>query len=290
MAGEWQSGPSSEDSHGRALWSLGHIVRYTAEPDLREEARQVMLRGLPATAQFTSPRAWAFTLLGLASLRTSGRCDAKTAGIQCHLAQKLMQLHEEVATAEWCWFEDCLSYDNARLPQALLLTAEHVGDPRMLHMGMESLDWLMQLQRSPENHFRAIGSDSVFQRHQAFPTQWDQQPLEAYASMASCLDAHRIEGSRKWLDLAWSAFSWFEGANDLGLPVGNYRTGTCFDGLRPIGVNLNCGAESTLAFLHSCAMVRLRQMAVNASSRRPAPSGLSNVNRILETALIASNQ
>jgi hypothetical protein len=151
-----------------------------------------------------------------------------------------------------------VSYDNARLPQALLVTAAQTSNASMRALALESLRWLMRWQQAPEGHFRPIGSNGFFHRGEDAPAQWDQQPVEAQATIAACLEAHRYAGGPEWLAHARRAYAWFEGANDLGLPVGDPHTGGCHDGVQPGGLNQNQGAESTLAFLLSNAEMRLQ--------------------------------
>lgn len=269
-AGNWLDDPGSEDSHGRALWALGHTARHASHPVMRRDAAGLFHCALPAVRGFTSPRAWAFTLLGLAALRTVDFANRSAAAAQAALAFRLVNLHGATAGGDWHWFEDVVTYDNARLPQALLVTAAQTGDGYMRAVAARTLAWLMHRQRAPGQYFRAIGCYGFFQRGDDAPAQWDQQPLEAQASLAACLAAYRLLGRRHWLTQAQRAFAWFEGANDAGLPVGDFQTGACRDGLHPGGLNLNCGAESTLAFLQAHADLRLFGIRPDLSFAAPA--------------------
>jgi len=156
----------------------------------------------------------------------------------------------------WTWFEPVLAYDNARLPEALLRAGELIGDEAMLEEGLAALDWLDQRQTNQEGQFRAVGTDS-FGRAYADPLPFDQQPLEAWATVDAMLFAHRLTGESRWLDAAWRAHGWYLGENDLGLPIATVADGGCYDGLMSDRVNLNQGAESILAFQFVCtAMTR----------------------------------
>lgn len=261
IEGRWLDSPGSEDSHGRALWALGHTVRHGMDIESRKEALDVFQSGLPSVLAFTSPRAWAFALLGLAAVRAVIKNGSAEDALQQDLAARLVRLHAVTATDEWTWFETSLSYDNARLPQALLVTAQQTGNREMRAVGLHTLRWLAECQRAPEKHFRAIGSDGFYRQGDPSPAQWDQQPLEAYAMMAACLEAQRAVGGSVWDHEAQRAHAWFEGGNDLGYPVGNFHTGACFDGVQAHGSNQNCGAESTLAYLQSIAEMKLHRFA-----------------------------
>ena len=84
---------------------------------------------------------------------------------------------------EWRWFEIVLAYDNARLPQALVVAGQALGRQDLIDCGLETLDWIVAKQTSPEGRFRAVGTES-FHRPYADPLQFDQQPLEAQATRA----------------------------------------------------------------------------------------------------------
>jgi len=157
--------------------------------------------------------------------------------------------------------EQELSYDNAKLPHALILTGRATGNAAVFERGMETLRWLVKLQTSENGHFRPIGSNGFFKRG-GTRANFDQQPVEAQAMMSACLEAYRSTSDSWWYEQAQRAFDWFIGWNDLGLEVYSPRTGGCRDGLHVDRVNRNQGAESTLGFLLSLAELRLTQNIV----------------------------
>jgi hypothetical protein len=224
---------------------------------------------LPAVEHFHSPRAWAFTLLGL-----NAYCDAtaEPGGVQVlrhSFADRLMALLSAVETADWVWFEEGLAYDNARLPQALIETGLATGMPAYVGAGLRSLRWLMKLQTSRAGVFRPVGSDSFGDRRQP-PRAFDQQPLEATATISACLAAWRADGNPKWKADAARAFAWFLGSNDLASPLIDLDTGSCLDGLHPDRANENKGGESAVSYLLSLA--EIRQLEVKAGGRTEAVS------------------
>jgi hypothetical protein len=185
------------------------------------------------------------------------------------LADRLMALLSSVETKEWVWFEEGLSYDNARLPQALIVTGTTISAPDYVAAGLRSLHWLMNLQTSREGVFRPIGSEG-FGGKRAPPSAFDQQPLEATAAISACLAAWRADGDVKWKEDAALAFSWFLGANDLSTPLVDVETGSCRDGLHPDRANENRGGESVVSYLLSLA--EIRQLARLFDNRvKPAP-------------------
>ena len=145
------------------------------------------------------------------------------------------------------WFEAVLAYDNARLPEALIRGGLRLGDAAMVAKGLATLRWLDDVQTNGTGQFRAVGTDS-FGRAYVPPEPFDQQPLEAWATIAACGAAHRSTGADVWRRHAETAWRWFLGDNDRGLPLADPTTGRCCDGLTPRGVNTNVGAESVLAF------------------------------------------
>src|SRR5205814_7331929 len=226
-------------------------------------AGQLFALALPALTEFTSPRAWAFGLIGIHHYlqRLSG--DSLVTQTRDTLASRLMELFERTAQTDWRWFEEELTYDNAKLAHALILTGRATGQEVLLQRGLEALRWLTELQVSERGHFRPIGSNGFFRRG-GVRANFDQQPIEAQAMMSACLEAYRSTADFWWYEQAQRAFDWFIGWNDLGLELYSPRTGGCRDGLHVDRVNRNQGAESTLAFLLSLAELRLTQNIVTS--------------------------
>ncbi len=248
----WLEAVGSEDSHGRALWSLGNYVGRSRRPDLPSWAAAHFELALPALLETTSPRTWAFGLLGIREyLRRLGG-DRIAAQVRDTLTVRLLELYDRMATPDWPWFEEILSYDSARLPQALIAGGRDSGNARPLDVGLQALGWLVKVQTSSQEHFRPIGCHG-FYRKGGESARFDQQPIEANATVSACLDAYRVTEDPAWMNEARSAFEWFLGRNDLGQDLYDPGTGGCCDGLQEDRINRNQGAESTLAFLLSLA-------------------------------------
>jgi glycosyltransferase involved in cell wall biosynthesis len=259
----WLDKQGSEDCHARALWALGAGVGESSYRSFQVLAGQLFVEALPAVTQFTSPRAWAFSLMGIHDyLRRLGG-DSFVAQTRESLVTRLMDLYDRTATPDWPWFEQELSYDNAKLAHALILSGRATGQKPVFDRGIQTLRWLVQLQTSENGHFRPIGSNGFFKRG-GRRANFDQQPVEAQAMMSACLEAFRSTSDSWWYDQARRAFDWFLGWNDLGLELYSARNGSCSDGLHVDRVNRNQGAESTLAFLLSLAELRLTQNIVTS--------------------------
>lgn len=251
----WLEDIGSEDSHGRCLWALGECARSDANPSRRNWAAALFTKALPTVEAFRSPRAWAFTLLGLDAFCATVAQDADAARFRLILADRLLSLLSATESKDWVWFEDGLAYDNARLSQALILTGRATGSPAYVAAGLRSLRWLMALQTTATGHFRPVGSESFGQKRTP-PIAFDQQPLEATATISACLAAWRADGEGEWRTGAARAFAWFLGSNDLSLPLVDVDSGSCRDGLHRDRANENRGAESVLSYLFSLAEVR----------------------------------
>ena len=242
----WQEDVGSEDSHGRALWALGTVLGSSEDAGLRGAAGRLFEVAVSATLSFSSPRAWAFSVLGLQAYLDRFSGDRVIQGLRNILANRLLDIYEQTHSDTWRWFEKSLSYSNARLSQALLIAGWRSGNRRMVEAGRESLHWLVAEQhRGPDAVFVPIGSRGFFGEKARF----DQQPVEACATISACLLAWSLTNEQPWLDEAWCAFGWFLGENDLQAPLYDAVTGGCRDGLHPDRVNENQGAESTLSFL-----------------------------------------
>jgi len=254
----WNEAVGSEDSHGRALWGLGAVLGRSRDEGLRGAAGRLFEFSVPAVLEFSSPRAWAYTLLGIQEYLTSYPGDRDAQKLRSALSRRLLEMYESIRRPDWKWFENVLAYGNARLPQSLLLAGSATSDDRMVSAGLESLDWLMEVQRCEANgHFVPIGSQG-FYRQDGEKARFDQQPLEAAGAVSACLLAFRVTGDTRWRGEAWSAFNWFLGDNDLQLPLYDSVTGGCRDGLHPDRANENQGAESTLSFL--MALLEMRSL------------------------------
>jgi glycosyltransferase involved in cell wall biosynthesis len=248
---QWLEGAGSEDSHGRALWALGVGAGRSRNEGHRRLCVQLFDRGLPVVESFSSPRAWAFTLLGIHELLRSNADDSMAGEAGEMLTGKLVTLWQNCATEDWPWFETRATYDNARLSQALILSGKAM-EGYTLEIGLKSLRWLVSMQKTQAGHFRPIGSNGFHEKDGA-RADFDQQPVESHAMVAACLEAFRVTQDPFWSVEAKRAFEWFLGRNDLGLPLYDYTTGGCGDGLHHDRVNANQGAESSLAFHLSLA-------------------------------------
>jgi len=246
----WLETQGSEDSQGRALWALGTCAGRSKHRDLQAWAAQLFERALPSALDASSPRAWAFALLGIYEYfrRLSG--DRMAAQTRDLLTLRLVDLFDRCATDDWPWFEKSLSYANARLSQVLIMHGRWADSPKCLEIGLRSLRWLVSVQKAPRGHFRPIGSAGFYTRG-GVPAEFDQQPIEAHGIISACLEAYHATNDSYWHEQACIAFEWFLGRNDLGLSLYDSKTGGCCDGLHIDRVNQNQGAESTLAYLIS---------------------------------------
>jgi len=251
----WLEEAGSEDSHGRTLWALAECACEDADPSRRRWAAALFKTALPAVETFSSPRAWAFSLLALDAYCALVGGDLFANRLRRILADRLMSLFSATETNDWVWFEDMLAYDNARLPQALIQTGLTTRTPPYVEVGLRSLRWLMSLQTASSGCFRPIGTKSFGRIHQK-PEAFDQQPIEASATISASLAAGRAEDGAEWPAAAMRAFGWFLGENDLQTLLTDPDTGRCSDGLHPDRPNENKGAESSLSYLLGLAEIR----------------------------------
>ena len=212
----WLDEHGSEDCHARALWALGVGVGRSPHRSFQVMAGQLFARALPVVAEFTSPRAWAFSLIGIHEyLRRLGG-DRSVSQIREALITRLMDIFDRASHPDWPWFEEKLSYDNAKLAHALILSGHKNGHQKVFDRGLKALRWLVELQTSENGHFRPIGSNGFYQRG-GTRSNFDQQPIEAHSMVSACLEAYRATSDSWWYEQAQRAFDWFLGWNDLGL-------------------------------------------------------------------------
>ncbi len=251
----WLEDVGSADCQGRCIYAVGVVVNVAPWPELRQWAAELYNRSVEDILRLDSLRAWANAMLGIHAFCQRFPGHKKSLSIMKTLADRIMKEYRAASSPTWNWYESVLAYDNARIPDAMIAAGDLLGNKNFLAVGMESLTWLMEQQSAPEGWFRPIGSNGFYRRgkHRA---EFDQQPIEAWASVAACRRAFELTGSKVWRDEAYRAFAWFSGDNDLAQPLIDLETGACGDGLHADRVNLNCGAESTLAYLGSVAEMR----------------------------------
>ena len=254
----WLDEVGSEDCHGHALWALGLCVAQAGQGSFQMLAAQLFEQALPIAAGFSSPRAWAFTLIGIDEYLQRFSGDRRANQIRDSLTAKLVQRYADAATNEWPWFEDVVSYTNAKLPHALILSGRCMKDGAMVELGLKTLRWLTKLQTSETGPFRPVGSNGFYSRGEE-PALFDQQPIEAQATVSACIEAYHATSDMFWVAEAHRAFEWYLGRNDLGMALYDAGTGGCRDGLHMDRLSQNQGAESTLAFLLALAEMQTLQ-------------------------------
>jgi len=261
----WLEEVGSEDSHGRTLWALGTVLNQSIDSGLRGMAGRLFESAIPSAADLTSPRAWAFTMLGTERYLRRYPGDRAVLTIQDELARRLITKYNNNHSKDWPWFEDIVTYCNPILSQALIRYGHSNGDEEALEIGIDSLEWLVQLQQSEHGWITPIGNMGFYRRGGDIP-YFDQQPVEIYSLISACLDAYRVTKDLNWYNSANQAFEWFFGRNALGMPVYDSESGGCRDGLLIDRLNDNQGAESTLAFIHS--LLEMRQFGAETLTQR----------------------
>jgi glycosyltransferase involved in cell wall biosynthesis len=267
----WLDERGSEDCHGRAIWALGTAAGRSPNRSFQIMAKQLFARALPAVTEFTSPRAWAFSLLGIHEYLHRLKGDRLANQVGEELTGRLVAIFDKVAEPGWLWFEEGLAYDNAKVAHALIVAGRATGQTSVYERGIQALRWLVGVQTSQKDQLRPIGSNGFYKRN-GIRAQFDQQPIEAQATVSACLEAYRATSDPWWYEQAQRAFDWFLGWNDLGLELYSPKTGGCRDGLHPDRVNGNQGAESMLAFLLSLTEMRMMQNAATGVQRAGAAS------------------
>lgn len=262
---QWIDEPGSEDCHGRALWALGSVIKHSEAPGQRNLADSLFHAALPVITDFTSPRAWAYALLGMDEYLCTFGGDRGVQALYRQVSEKLFELYQRTSTPDWPWFEDRATYCNARLSQALLQCGSRMAHNEMIAAGLLSLEWLCEIQTLPEGDgcFAPIGSNGFYQKG-GTKASFDQQPVEVCAMVSACLAAQHVTSDEHWVLKARDAFNWFLGRNRLQQPLYDAATGGCRDGLHADRLNENQGAESTISFL--MALLELRAATLTTRS------------------------
>ncbi len=252
---QWLELHGSEDSHARALWAVATALGRSKNVGHRKLCALLFQRGLPPVARFSSPRAWAFTLIAVHEYLRTLSGDRVVSQMRDTLTTMLVGLFHANSSPDWQWFERIATYDNAKLSHALILSGYWTSQGETLDIGLRSLRWLLDAQTTPDGHFAPIGCNGFWPRG-GEKARFDQQPLEAHAMVSACLEAFFVTRDSSWHEAARRCFEWFLGRNDLGQQLYDPTTGGCRDALLQDHLNQNQGAESSLAFSLSWAELR----------------------------------
>lgn len=253
----WTDEVGTQDSCGRAIWALGYGIEHSAKDAWRRICERMLERALPSLDWMEYPRSWAYAMLGLAHAQSARPAPAYAAALR-ELANRLMLLYDSAAQEEWQWFETVMTYDNARLPEALLRAGRVLAEDSFLAPGLAALRFYESV--TIENGiFVPIGNAGWYERGHA-RARYAQQPLEAVAMLDAELAAFDVTGDAAHATKAQAALEWYYGKNSRGVRMAH--GGACYDGLGEHSVNPNCGAESTLAFLAAAYAAALRRARV----------------------------
>jgi glycosyltransferase involved in cell wall biosynthesis len=258
---QWLEDVGSLDSFGRSLWALGETARLSPSGEMRAWALALADRVIPHVSGVNALHALSFSALGLAALAGVRRDHGQWRAALHHCGQSLDRALADTRRPGWFWFQPTLSYDKARLPQALIAAGRALNEPSWRKNGLAALAWLAELQTGPTGCFMPVGNESFGAPFTA-PAPFDQQPLEAAAMVEACLDAvdisEGIEAKAFWAEEAERAFAWYFGGNILGARMASADGAGCFDGLSRQGPNRNQGAESILALQMANCLMKTR--------------------------------
>lgn len=251
----------SEDAFGRAIWAIGYALAHAPKDAYFQVAREIFFKAVPHFCQLQSIRSIANTVLGLYHYLKANPTDDSIMEHTHQLARRLYDEYQAHRGDEWHWYEPLLAYDNALLPLAMLRAGELLNDGGFREVGFESMRFL-ERHTMQKGYLSLVGNEAWFRRDGTC-SRFDQQPVDAMATVLLFLQAYNHTGDPHYLQSVYTAFMWFLGENDLRLSLYDFETGGCCDGLERDGINRNQGAESTLAYLIS-------YLAVQQTFEKPA--------------------
>jgi glycosyltransferase involved in cell wall biosynthesis len=239
----------SEDSFGRTIWALGHLINCAASNSYREFAMELFQRSLPHFKRLEHLRGMANVIIGVSQYLKAVPMDENMLNELVKLTQPLIDAYEETRSSDWEWFEDTMTYDNAILPLALLHSAEITGNEYVRDIALTTMAFLDKLTLA-NGYLSPVGNDGWYQRGGEFPV-YDQQAIETMAMVLMNFQAYELFRKPEYIEKMFLCYRWFLGENSLRAPLYDHETKGCCDGLLPTGINRNQGAESTLAYLIS---------------------------------------
>jgi glycosyltransferase involved in cell wall biosynthesis len=239
----------SEDSFGRTIWALGHLISCAASNSYREFALEIFQRSIPHFKSLKHLRGVANTIIGIALYLQAFPSDEGMVRELADLTLPLIEAYDRHHDTDWHWFEEKMTYDNAILPLALLHSAEITGNERAKEIALESMAFLDELTLS-NGYLSPVGNEGWYHKGGTFPI-FDQQAIETMAMVLMHFQAYQIFRKPEYIEKMFVCYKWFLGENTLRAPLYDHETKGCCDGLLPTGINRNQGAESTLAYLIS---------------------------------------
>jgi hypothetical protein len=266
-ARQWTEEVGSEDSHGRAIWGLGKSVALLDNHGQLAMCTTLFNQAIKSVETFKSPRAIAFSLVGMHAYLERFSGDSEVRRIREAIANKLFTLFPDYASRSWPWLERALNYANGKLPHALLLSGQWMQRSDMIETGLRTLEWLLDIQ-TVDNHFAPVGNHGWYEKD-GLRARFDQQPIEANSMIEACVEAFNLTREKKWIDRAVMCFNWYLGHNDLNMSLYDPKTGGCRDGLMADGINQNEGAESTIEWLLS--LMTLQKLYADELLKQPSP-------------------
>ena len=245
----WAKEAGSEDSHGRSIWSLGFTIKHAPNHAILSLSNHLFREALQSVNELEALRAISYTILGCIYYLNRFSGETETKNTLDEFAKKLSNTYKKYATKKWPWFENIVTYANARIPQALLAAGKYFNNNLMINQGLESLNWLLEIQTDSKNKKLSLIGNSGWYPKGKEKAQFDQQPLEIPGIIEACIQAYEITNDPYWKDYINIAFSWYLGKNDTNECLYDFSTGGCYDGLQRGGVNKNQGSESTISCL-----------------------------------------
>jgi uncharacterized protein YyaL (SSP411 family) len=209
-------------------------------------------KALKWSTKLRSLRAIAFTIIGLCYMaQRSQEQNKEITALIKKLADKLANRYEKHVAGQtnpdWLWFEDCLTYSNYKLPEALFLAYQVTKDKRYLEIAKTSIDFLIKVTFENPEYFAPIGQDGWYYRN-GQRAYFDQQPEDTSSAVEALALAHQITKQKIYADKAKISFRWYLGKNHLNQMIYDEATGGCYDGIGRFSINFNQGAESTLSY------------------------------------------
>jgi hypothetical protein len=253
----------SDDCLGRTIWALARTASVPFGRRLAPAVPDMLARAFPAAGSMSAPRGWAYALAACARMARAGLLgrdrfpplpEDAVRSLAEDMTGRLLARYRRESGPGWRWFEPVMTYSNGLLPWALFEAHDAFGTSGALDAARDSFRFLAERMAAPEGAIRPIGNRGWCTRKGT--ARWDQQPVEALKLALAAEAGYRVTGEREYRDIAIACREWFHGRNDCGVPLADPADGSCCDGLTPDGPNLNRGAESTIAYLLTEAVVR----------------------------------
>jgi len=203
-----------EDSNGRAIWALGHVIslKNLLPAGIINEAENILHKSLQCLPRVHSTRAMAFAIKGLYQYQQIKK-SSKNLHLIMTFANRLVQMYRHESNESWEWFESYLTYANSILPESMLYAWLLTGDTVYREIAKSSLKFLLS-HTFNENGIEVISNKQWLHKGEK-AGHYGEQPIDVAYTIMTLSKFYEVFKEEEYKEKMITAFNWFLGNNRL---------------------------------------------------------------------------